>query len=138
MGTKYTYDYVKDFIENNSNCKLISDTYNGNKSCLTLKCECDRVFNVSFNHFKTHNQRKCKVCSGNKLDYDIVNKFIESKKCKLISKTYKNNSSKLDIKCVCGDIFSVDFNTLSRVVIPKFFKELIFVVLTKIIAGISL
>ena len=53
MGVKYTYDYVKSFIEDNSGCKLISDTYNNSKSKLSLECECGRAFNVSFYHFKT-------------------------------------------------------------------------------------
>ena len=114
MGVKYTYDYVKNFIENNSGCKLISDIYTNSKDKLSLECKCGRMFNVSFYHFKTKNQRKCKVCSGNKLDYGIVSEFIKSKKCELVSDVYKNNNTKLDIKCVCGDIFHVDFNTFRK------------------------
>ncbi|MBQ3420642.1 MAG: hypothetical protein IJH34_03025 [Romboutsia sp.] len=114
MGIKYTYSYIKDFIESNSKCKLISQSYNGSKSKLDLKCECGRLFSISFNHFKSKNQRKCKVCSGNKLDYNIVKEFIATKECKLISDTYINNNTKLDIQCICGDIFKVDFNTFRK------------------------
>ena len=114
MGAKYTYGYIKDFIEGNSKCKLISQNYVDSKSKLDLMCECGRKFNVSFNHFKSKNQRKCKVCHGNKLEYDIVREFVVSKGCKLISDMYVNNNTKLDIQCTCGDIFKVDFNTFKK------------------------
>ena len=42
--------------------------------------------------------------------YEYVDKFISDHKCKLLSKTYKNNSAKLDIQCSCGELFSVSFN----------------------------
>jgi hypothetical protein len=51
---------------------------------------------------------------ADKLKYDYVKNFIniESESgCELISKTYEGNSKKLEIRCKCGNIFEVSFNS---------------------------
>ena len=48
----------------------------------------------------------------NKLNYDYVKKYIEEKslgECELISKEYVNNTSKLKLRCSCGNIFENSF-----------------------------
>lgn len=48
-----------------------------------------------------------------KLTYKEVKEYIEGSEgngCKLISKEYINNSTKLKIQCACGDIFGVRFS----------------------------
>ena len=107
MGRKRTYKEVKEFIEG-FGCELLSDKYDGNKTKLLIKCSCGEIFERTFNGFQK--RQNCKYCSGNNLSYEYVDKFISDHKCKLLSKTYKNNSAKLDIQCSCGELFSVSFN----------------------------
>lgn len=49
-----------------------------------------------------------------RLSYENVKEFIESKGCELLDNKYKNSSSKLSIKCKCGNEFQVDFNTFKK------------------------
>ena len=54
---------------------------------------------------------------GRKLSYEEVKEFIEGKEgngCKLISTEYKNLKSKLIIKCSCGEIFEVSFDSFKN------------------------
>ena len=46
--------------------------------------------------------------------YDEVKEYISEHNCELLSKEYKNNNTKLDVKCSCGNIFQVDFNTFKK------------------------
>jgi hypothetical protein len=49
---------------------------------------------------------------GRSLSFDEVKNYIEVKSesgCKLINTEYKNNSSKLEIQCKCGEIFFTSF-----------------------------
>lgn len=113
---KLTIEYVKNFIAENSECKLISTEYTGKRDKLKLQCVCGNIFKTSFDEFKSNNKRQCNSC-GNEIvakarrtSYDNVKNFIENNsKCKIISKSYKNNSSLLEIKCECGKIFSTTF-----------------------------
>lgn len=113
MGKKYTYDEIKLFIESKG-CELISTEYKNSKEKLKIKCNCGEVFERSFNDFKSKKMYCCSCCSGNKLSYNEVKLFIESKGCKLISTEYKNNSTKLEIQCQCGNVYCVDFNTFKK------------------------
>lgn len=110
---KDRYTEVKEFIESKGN-KLISKEYKNNKGKLKIQCKCGEIFKRTFGDFKNKNMYYCTCCSGNKLRYSDVKKFIESKNCKLISKEYENNSTKLDIQCSCGEIFKVSFNTFKK------------------------
>lgn len=49
-----------------------------------------------------------------RLTYNEVKEFIENKGCKLISKEYKNNATKLEIRCSCREIYCVDYNTFRK------------------------
>lgn len=111
------YKTVKDFIENNSDCKLISSDYKNNREKLELQCGCGNIFTVSFDNFKSRNQRQCKSCGTKisiekqKLNKDYVINFIESNSnCKLISEYNSFNSNDLQIKCECGNVFTTSFN----------------------------
>ena len=56
--TRFSYDYIKQFIESNSDCLLISETYKNVETKLTLQCGCGEYFKVSFKNFKQRYQRK--------------------------------------------------------------------------------
>ena len=44
-----------------------------------------------------------------RLQYDDVKKYVESKKCKLLSNKYINNTTKMLFRCKCGEIFKTTF-----------------------------
>ena len=49
-----------------------------------------------------------------KLTYEEVKKYINSKNCELLETNYINSSTKMKIKCSCGNIFIKDFNHFKR------------------------
>ena len=118
MPKRLTYQEVKSFIEGEegNGCKLISTEYINSHSKLKIKCSCGNMFEVRFCDFKNKNQRQCLKCGnelkGENLTYQEVKSFIEGEEgngCKLISDNYKNNKTKLKIKCSCGNIFETRF-----------------------------
>lgn len=114
--TEVDIHYVRDFVKNNSNCDLLSDTYNNMYDKLDFRCECGEVFTTTFLAFKFGNQRQCKKCgylitaSKTKLNYEEVKLRIESNGNKLLSKEYINNGDKLKINCKCGRVFHRSLN----------------------------
>ena len=105
---KFTYDYVKDFIEKEG-YPLLSDTYINANTKLLLKCPKYHEYKVSFGSFKQGG--RCLICSGKqKFTYDYVKDYIEKEGYQLLSKEYINNSTKLLLKCLVGHEYKVSFN----------------------------
>lgn len=104
MPKKFTYEYVKYFIEveSESGCKLLSTEYKNSSEYLEILCKCQKnKFFVNFNTFK-QKKRLCNECSRRsasekmkrKFSDDEVNNIIELfenkvpiEKIKLIYKT---------------------------------------------------
>ena len=112
MPKKITIETVRSFVEENSECELVSEAYVSSKEKLTFRCKCGEVFMTTFTHFKNSNQRQCKECGYKKtarklkFSYDEVKEYIEkTTNCKLLSKTYFSQLDKLEIRCECGNVF---------------------------------
>ena len=60
---KYTIEYVRRFVNENSTSELISKKYAHCKEKLEFKCECGEKFLTHFDNFKNGNKRKCNKCS---------------------------------------------------------------------------
>lgn len=109
---RHDYNYIKDYIES-FGYKLLSNEYINNKNKLILKCPKNHVFQMTFDNFKRG--CRCTTCydmtrgNSKRLTYDYVEEYVSSKGYKLLSKKYKNNSSKLLFKCPNGHIFSMNF-----------------------------
>lgn len=58
----HNYEDVKNFIETQSDCKLLSTTYNGCDEKMLFKCHCGNEFKTTYSKFKGRNQRQCKEC----------------------------------------------------------------------------
>ena len=58
------YGDVKQYIESNSNCKLLSTEYKGIDKRMKFLCECGEVFETSLNSFKHANKRQCYICGN--------------------------------------------------------------------------
>jgi hypothetical protein len=62
MNKRWTIGKIKEFVENNSESKLLSTEYLGFSQKLQFKCACGSNFEKTFTKFKNNNQRKCDVC----------------------------------------------------------------------------
>jgi len=62
MNKQWTIDKIKEFVEKNSESKLLSTDYQGFSQKLQFKCECGNDFEKTFTKFKNKNQRKCDIC----------------------------------------------------------------------------
>jgi hypothetical protein len=108
---KLNYDYVKEFVENNSNCKLLSNDYLNNKQKLLFLCKCGKQFSTTFGKFKDRGKRQCNKCSGlTFLSYSELKIYVESNSdCKLISNSYANCEEMLLFECNCGTKFQTSY-----------------------------
>lgn len=122
-GVKWTYDLVKQYILDNSDCQLLSNNYKNMKENLLFLCDCGNKFNANFNNFVFQNKRCCNKCSKiyatqkQSLTFNYVKNFIEvesDSECKLLSDEYINYNSKLLIRCKCGSEFKTDFDSFKN------------------------
>jgi Fe-S cluster assembly iron-binding protein IscA len=118
MKNKLTYEFVKDYVEQNSTCELLSTNYINYDEKLKFRCECGNTFETSFDKFKNRYKRQCNNCGQRlntdkkKLNFNYVKEFIENNsECILLSSEidYKNNNSNLKFQCKCGNIFKASF-----------------------------
>ena len=121
MPKKLNYNEVKKYIETNSkgDCVLLSKEYINDATPLTFQCKCGNLFQRTFNKVKL-GRFLCKDCSLQKSNenksftINQVIKIIKSNGCEYISGDYKNQKSKLLIKCKCGNKFYKDLNHFMR------------------------
>ncbi|MTK12107.1 MAG: DUF2726 domain-containing protein [Clostridiaceae bacterium] len=125
---KYDIKSVKRFVEENSNCKLLSKEYINWTSKLSLKCECGNTFEASFKEFKgrkdrNYSKRQCNDC-GKKVRVEKRTKTQEQF-CKEVYKTVKdeyeiagkyiNANTKIKFKhSICGSEFLMFPNDFLR------------------------
>ena len=119
MYIKWNIEKVNNFVEENSNCKLLSKEYETVDSKMKFLCECGNEFETTFYKFRSRNKRQCNSCGRlilsekQKLTYEEVKKFIEEDSqsgCKLLSKEYKTAHQKLNIQCSCGKTYKTKWN----------------------------
>lgn len=114
-NTKFTYEEVKEYIEN-FGYKLLSKEYESGKEKVLVKCPNPNhePYEVRFSAFKNQNQR-CEKCSREiasekrKHSYNFVKEFIEFYGYKLLSNEYKGSLDKLDLMCPNGHKFKMSF-----------------------------
>lgn len=111
---RHSLSYIKSFIENTGEYKLISNEYINAHQKLSIHCLYHNyTFNKSFHDFQQG--QKCPKCGKEKTadklrhSYQYVNNYIASKNNKLLSLTYKNNEELLDIQCENGHEFQMSF-----------------------------
>jgi len=60
-----SYEDVKQYIEEQSQCMLLSpkEEYKNSKTSMTLQCNCGNIFNISFSEFKSKKYKECNECT---------------------------------------------------------------------------
>ncbi len=79
----YSINELKEYIEKNSDCMLLSKEYKNNESLLEFKCGCGEPFYTSFKRFKGLNKRTCDNCTNTKLSEKFRKKHTDF--CKQVS-----------------------------------------------------
>lgn len=113
----YTYEFVYNyFLEHD--CLLLTKEYIGSKQKLEYICVCGNKDIKIFNAFQQGQRcKKCaveKIKNSFKLSYKYVKSVFEEKGCVLLSKTYENNSKKLQYICHCGEIAEKTFEVFKN------------------------
>ena len=106
----YSIQDIKDYVLNNSECELLSTEYVNNKQKLKFKCKCGNIFETSFHHFVTSNQKRCSICSKkmSKGEY-ITHNYLINKNIKFEEqKKFKNCKDK---NMLPFDFYLPDYNT---------------------------
>ena len=112
MPQKLKIEYVKQFVSEKSNgkSKVLDEFYINSTTPLRIECRCGCVFERKF--AKIRNSTRPVVCNKcnsqitsenyrNNIDYVI--EYINSTGCVYIDGEYKNNNSRLHIRCLCGN-----------------------------------
>jgi hypothetical protein len=109
---KLTYEYVKQYFEDN-NCKLLEEKYINNNTKMKYKCKCKNKSEITFRHFK--DGKRCKKCSGSeKFTYKYVYNYFKEQNCKLLEKKYYNTDKPMKYKCNCKNISKISFYSFKR------------------------
>lgn len=104
---KLTYEFIVSVFEKEGYKVLTKkEDYKNTKTILQIICPDGEYWEVTYNHFHNGQRRPCKP-----LDYNYVKSYIEKEGYELLDTTYKNNRTKLHIRCPkCNEIFRVHFN----------------------------
>lgn len=89
MTKKLEYKDVKKYIEENSNCILLSTEYINVRTKLKLKCSCGDVFENTFSDIKKKEIIQCKKCAK---------KIVDKKNTKTYEEAYKSIFDKIGDK----------------------------------------
>lgn len=104
---KYTIEEVRE-VFSKENCQLLSEEYLNNKQKLRFIAQCGHETTARLNDFILGKSRLCNECTiisraeKKKYSYEEVSKFFKDRKCKLLSKEYKNQRCRLDYIASCG------------------------------------
>lgn len=101
-------DYIENYIRSAGYEWLDGEYINGN-SKLILLCPQGHEYTTSFSVF--HNGFRCPHCNGNaKLTYEYIKNKIENEGFILLSDSYINSQTKLELCCDNGHEFEMNWN----------------------------
>jgi len=107
---KITYDFIKKYVEDQEET-LMSKTSLNSRQKIKIKCKkCNNIYELKWSGY--YRGVRCGDCSKyKKKTYEDVKELIESGGDILLSKTYKNCISKLDIECGgCGNRYPTTYS----------------------------
>lgn len=114
---RLSYEDVKEWIEENSECKLLSKEYKNAITKLSFKCKCGKEFGRTFDGFKSDKLHLCKSCSNKRqttelakrkqhlirqkpID-DVINLVELEMKCKFIKRYTKDGTRSTLVEFEC-------------------------------------
>ncbi len=116
-------DRVKEYVESNSDCIPLFNSYNNARQKYKFKCKCGAEFEVVWYEF-TKGKQCCNECSWDKLRQDrksgidnIKNQINDIYDCKytVLSDSFKNQRSKISVKCnTCNNTWCPTIDNLLR------------------------
>jgi hypothetical protein len=111
---KYTFDEVKNFIESNSSCKLLSTEYIDAKHELELLCSCGDRFFSTFTNFNSTGKRECSECVRKRKSFtlDEVRTQIKSHGFEWVEEEYINSDMLLTIRDNFGYLYLTTLHRL--------------------------
>jgi hypothetical protein len=118
MRNNITYEYIKEYIEQYG-YKLLSSEYVKAKSKIEMMCDKGHMYFTTWDGFRAG--RRCPECAKSKLG-NYNRKTLEEVKIniesvdgyKLLSTSYKNGCTKLELQCPKGHIFQMTWNNFMR------------------------
>ena len=96
---KYTQEEIAEIFRK-QNCELL-DEYKDINHSLKYKCSCDNISTIRLDHFIAG--RRCKICSGIKINQDQLYQYFKEQGCELLSK-YQGAKICLEYICECGNL----------------------------------
>lgn len=120
MPQKLTIEYIKEFVERETNgkCNIIDNIYINDREKLNVKCKCGNVFQRDFAHIR-RGQFFCNECKKKlfsekyRADVEDIISKINATGCEYISGEYINGNSILTIRCRCGNVFKKSYAKFS-------------------------
>lgn len=113
----FSYEYVKNYIESNSKCIVLSKEYKNNNTVMSLECECGEVFEKRVAELRK-GRLWCQKCTGKKkseaqiFDISFISNEIKARGAKLITQKYTGAKQKLRMKCNCGSTFTSSWDSI--------------------------
>jgi rubredoxin len=101
-----TKEYVQSF-----GYALLSQ-YKNARTNLDIQCDKGHRYEATWNGFQQGN--RCPYCSEKKVTYSQVREHIEQQGYFLLSQQYKNNSTKLDVRCNKGHKYEVSWSNFRQ------------------------
>ena len=62
MSKKWTIHSIREYVEKNTDTKLLSAEFKGFSQKLDFQCACGNTFQKPWKKFKENKQQKCEVC----------------------------------------------------------------------------
>ena len=116
-GIRLTYEYVKDFFEENG-CKMLDTKYKNARTHINYECSCGNVSEIIFDSFRRgHRCMKCGTALAVKdqtFTFDYVYNYFKDQGCELLEKEYINAQTKMKYRCGCGDISFIHLNNFKN------------------------
>lgn len=116
MPRRVTIADAKEYTKLNSSSILLEDTWVSSATPMRFRCSCGSEFFATWNKFRSQNKRRCNACAKKdqykekRLPMEAVIGTIESLGCEYVSGEYKNQKSKLELRCSCGELFTVQYD----------------------------
>ena len=115
--TRFTHEYVKNYFEE-KDCHLLEKNYIDANTRMEYECDCGNTSEITFGNFQQG--CRCKKCGIKKRSnkrrytYEYVKNYFEERDCHLLEEKYKNNRTKMEYECECGEKSEITFHKFKQ------------------------